>query len=92
MGPMGAIYVADWHDQRTAQPDPDATWDRSNGRIVRIAAVGTRPTTPGDLTTWSSGESGVRSQLLTFPLTTGQQLWSNDKLATRRNGRNVKSK
>ncbi|MEO5803561.1 MAG: hypothetical protein ABIR24_08515, partial [Verrucomicrobiota bacterium] len=36
MGPDGAIYVADWHDKRTAHPDPDADWDRSNGRIYRI--------------------------------------------------------
>jgi putative membrane-bound dehydrogenase-like protein len=36
-GPDGAIYVADWHDQRTAHPDPDADWDRTNGRIYRIA-------------------------------------------------------
>jgi putative membrane-bound dehydrogenase-like protein len=40
-GPDGAVYVADWHDARTAHPDPDADWDRSNGRIYRIAAVGT---------------------------------------------------
>lgn len=37
-GPDGALYVSDWHDQRTAHPDPDADWDRSNGRIFRIAA------------------------------------------------------
>lgn len=37
VGPDGAIYVADWHDARTAHPDPDADWDRSNGRIYRIA-------------------------------------------------------
>ena len=36
IGPDGAIYVADWHDQRTAHPDPDAEWDRTNGRIYRI--------------------------------------------------------
>ena len=36
MGPDGAVYVADWHDKRTAHPDPDATWDRSNGRVYRI--------------------------------------------------------
>ena len=36
MGPDGAVYVADWHDARTAHPDPDADWDRRNGRIYRI--------------------------------------------------------
>jgi putative membrane-bound dehydrogenase-like protein len=43
MGPDGAIYVTDWCDARTAHPDPDADWDRSNGRIYRIAASGTKP-------------------------------------------------
>jgi len=38
LGPDGAIYVADWHDQRTAHPDPDAEWDRSNGRIFRMTS------------------------------------------------------
>jgi putative membrane-bound dehydrogenase-like protein len=42
-GPDGAIYVADWHDKRTAHPDPDADWDRTNGRIFRIAAIGSKP-------------------------------------------------
>lgn len=41
MGPDGAIYVSDWHDKRTAHPDPDADWDRTNGRIVRIAPQNT---------------------------------------------------
>ncbi|WP_010584222.1 PVC-type heme-binding CxxCH protein [Schlesneria paludicola] len=41
MGPDGAVYVSDWHDARTAHPDPDADWDRSNGRIYRISAKGT---------------------------------------------------
>ncbi len=43
MGPDGAIYVCDWHDQRTAHPDPDADWDRTNGRVYRIAATGAEP-------------------------------------------------
>lgn len=36
-GPDGCVYVADWHDRRTAHPDPDAEWDRTNGRVFRIA-------------------------------------------------------
>ena len=40
IGPDGAVYVCDWHDQRTAHPDPDADWDRTNGRIYRIRAAG----------------------------------------------------
>jgi putative membrane-bound dehydrogenase-like protein len=43
IGPDNAIYVADWHDQRTAHPDPDAEWDRGNGRIYRIAAKDAGP-------------------------------------------------
>ncbi|MEX0978069.1 MAG: HEAT repeat domain-containing protein, partial [Pirellulales bacterium] len=39
-GPDGAIYLCDWHDQRTAHPDPDAQWDATNGRIYRIAKKG----------------------------------------------------
>jgi putative membrane-bound dehydrogenase-like protein len=38
MGPDGSVYVCDWHDRRTAHPDPDADWDRSNGRIYRVKA------------------------------------------------------
>jgi putative membrane-bound dehydrogenase-like protein len=37
VGPDGALYIADWHDARTAHPDPDADWDRSNGRIYRLS-------------------------------------------------------
>ncbi len=43
LGPDGAVYVSDWYDGRTAHPDPDADWDRTNGRIYRIAARGTKP-------------------------------------------------
>ena len=42
-GPDGAVYIADWYDQRTAHPDPDATWDRSNGRIYRLRSKAAKP-------------------------------------------------
>jgi len=50
LGPDGSVYVADWYDKRTAHPDPDADWDRSNGRIYKIAAKGTNPVPAFDLT------------------------------------------
>lgn len=56
MGPDNAIYVADWHDHRTAHPDPDADWDRSNGRIYRIAAKGTKATKPPQLANLASSQ------------------------------------
>src|SRR5690606_19453290 len=49
LGPDGLLYVADWNDQRTAHPDPDAEWDRSNGRIYRIAAESAREAHEFDL-------------------------------------------
>ncbi len=48
MGPEGAVYVSDWNDARTAHPDPDADWDRSNGRIYRIAKPGAQTVAPID--------------------------------------------
>ena len=56
MGPDGAIYVSDWCDSRTAHPDPDAEWDRSNGRIYRIAAKGTKKPDPIDFTKLTTDE------------------------------------
>src|SRR5437867_2081471 len=53
-GPDGAVYVADWCDQRTAHPDPDAEWDRSNGRIYRIQSKAARPSKSSDLAQLSS--------------------------------------
>jgi putative membrane-bound dehydrogenase-like protein len=53
LGPDGAVYVSDWHDARTAHPDPDAEWDRTNGRIFRIAAKGTKHAKVVDFTTLS---------------------------------------
>ncbi|MFO1093633.1 MAG: PVC-type heme-binding CxxCH protein [Planctomycetaceae bacterium] len=56
LGPDGAVYVSDWHDQRTAHPDPDADWDRSNGRIYRIAPKGTPRAEPIDFAKLSGEE------------------------------------
>ncbi len=42
VGPDGSMFVCDFHDQRTAHPDPDANWDRENGRIYKIEAEQTR--------------------------------------------------
>jgi len=42
-GPDGAVYIADWHDKRTAHPDPDAIWDRSNGRVFRLSWKDVKP-------------------------------------------------
>jgi putative membrane-bound dehydrogenase-like protein len=47
LGPDGCVYVADWHDPRTAHPDPDAEWDKTNGRIYRIEYVGARSASKG---------------------------------------------
>ena len=56
VGPDGAIYFSDFYDQRTAHPDPDANWDRSNGRIYKITATDAKPPTHIDLAKLSSNE------------------------------------
>ncbi len=66
VGPDGGVYVADWHDKRTAHPDPDADWDRSNGRIFRIRSSAAQRGKPADahalssqqLVKWLTRDSG----------------------------------
>ena len=48
-GPTAPSILCDFHDQRTAHPDPEANWDRSNGRIYRVAPPGTAPVRGLDL-------------------------------------------
>ncbi len=61
-GPDGALYVSDWHDQRTAHPDPDADWDRSNGRIYRLASSHSSMSAPFDYSEFSLDELLQRLQ------------------------------
>lgn len=56
LGPDGSVYLSDFQDKRTAHPDPDADWDRSNGRLYKVEATGTRPVTKLDLGKLSSRE------------------------------------
>ena len=54
IGPDGAVYVSDWMDKRTAHPDPDAEWDRSNGRVYRVQAIGAKSQPVMDVSKMSS--------------------------------------
>jgi len=49
-GPDDAVYVVDWYDKRASHLDPRDNWDKSNGRIYRIAPKGTKPAVKYDLT------------------------------------------
>ena len=49
VGPDGAMYVSDFHDERTAHPDPDAEWDLRNGRIFKISGRGGHAAGPRDV-------------------------------------------
>ena len=40
LGPDGALYVVDWYDQRANHVIPEDTWDKTNGRIWRVAPRG----------------------------------------------------
>jgi putative membrane-bound dehydrogenase-like protein len=56
LGPDGSVYLSDFHDKRTAHPDPDADWDRSNGRIFKLAATNAKPAAKHDLAKLTSRE------------------------------------
>jgi putative membrane-bound dehydrogenase-like protein len=55
-GPDGAIYVADWCDVRANHVIPEDTWDKSNGRVYRIAAKGAGVRRTRDLAKLSGAE------------------------------------
>ncbi|MEX0610665.1 MAG: PVC-type heme-binding CxxCH protein [Pirellulales bacterium] len=56
LGPDGCAYVSDFYDQRTAHPDPDASWDRTNGRIYRVEPSGGATPVKCDLAQLSGDE------------------------------------
>jgi len=56
LAPDGSVYLSDFYDKRTAHPDPDAEWDRSNGRIYKIEAANARRAAKFDLGKLSTGE------------------------------------
>ena len=56
LSPDGSLYICDFHDQRTAHPDPDANWDRTNGRIYNVTADGVTRVPQIDLAERTSDE------------------------------------
>jgi putative membrane-bound dehydrogenase-like protein len=55
-GPDGSVYVVDWYDRRASHLDPRDNWDKTNGRIYKLVASGTKPVAPFDLAKWSSDD------------------------------------
>jgi len=49
VGPDGGVYIADWFDVRLSHLSPHDNWDKSNGRIYRLAAKDAKPIAPFDL-------------------------------------------
>ena len=83
VGPDGAVYIADWHDSRMAHPDPDALWDRSNGRIYRITASDAPHAVPTqDLGTLSDDD--LLRRILPRTQTGGSSVAANDAWHARR--------
>jgi putative membrane-bound dehydrogenase-like protein len=56
VGPNGAVYVADWYDQRANHVDPVDNWDRTNGRIYKVVPKSASPAPPIHLSKHSSRE------------------------------------
>lgn len=49
-GPDGALYIADWYDGQTSHiRNQEGRIDRTNGRVYRLRAAGSKPMAPFDL-------------------------------------------
>ncbi len=55
-GPEGALYIADWYDQRATHLIPKDTWHKETGRIYRVTPKGRGRTLPIDLRSQPSDE------------------------------------
>jgi putative membrane-bound dehydrogenase-like protein len=55
-GPLGDIYVIDWHDQNPCHQAAADSWDYEHGRIFRIQLKGTKPKKAEDLGKWANKE------------------------------------
>ncbi len=57
VGPDGAVYLADWYDTRLTHVDPRDNWHKTSGRIYRIQAQATEPSSlKFDLTSKTDAE------------------------------------
>ncbi len=56
VGSDGGIYIADWVDVRLSHLNPMDTWDKTNGRIIRIGAKDAPRARPMDLRQKSTTE------------------------------------
>jgi len=55
-GPDGAVYVIDWSDRQHCHTNVDAKWDRTNGRVYRVAWAETYRPMSVDLAARSDAE------------------------------------
>jgi putative membrane-bound dehydrogenase-like protein len=55
-GPDDALYVVDWYDRRASHLDPRDNWDKTNGRIYRVALKNSPAAPNYDLTKETSAQ------------------------------------
>jgi len=48
-GPLGDIYLIDWHDQNPCHQAAADSWDYERGRVYRIQLKGTQPKKADDM-------------------------------------------